>query len=295
MLDALLEEGSVTGAADRLHVSQPATSRALGRLRKLTGDQILVRSGRSMIPTPYAVAIREEVHALVRAASAVLAPQREFDVATLDRTFTIQSHDLFTGALASGLLSIVERTAPSVRVRFVAESSEDTGELKRGRVDLELGGTVPTTPDISFEVLASGGVGIALRRGHPLASGELTPERYASALHVVVSRRGRMRDQIDDALASLGLTRRVIASVPNSVDALRVAQQTDAITAVPVEASRRLVEGLGLVIRKLPLDVPPTLAVASWHQRYEADPAHQWLRAQVREAFAGAYSAGGHD
>lgn len=291
-LDALLEEGSVMGAADRLHVSQPATSRALGRLREVTGDQIFVRSGRTMIPTPYAVAIREQVHALVQAAAAVLSPQRGLDLATLDRTFTIRTHELFTGVIASGLLSVIHETAPGLRLRFVAESPVDTGELKRGRVDLELGGTVPTAAEISFEVLGSGRVGVALRRDHPLADGELTPERYAGAHHVVVSRRGRLHDQIDDALAVLGLTRRTIAAVPNSVDALQVAAQTSAITTIPIEASRLLIDDLGLTTRPLPLDVSPTLAVSSWHQRFDSDPAHVWLRSQLRRTFLRAYDLG---
>src|SRR3954471_15354795 len=90
VLDALLEEGSVLGAADRLHLSSPAVSRSLGRIRKLTGDDILVRTGRTMTPTPYALAIREQVSGLVRQANAVLAPSRDLNVAALERIFTLQ-------------------------------------------------------------------------------------------------------------------------------------------------------------------------------------------------------------
>src|SRR5688500_18733448 len=89
-LHALLEEGSVTGAADRLRLSAPAVSRNLGRIRRLTGDDILVRTGRTMTPTPYALAVREQVAELVRQANAVLAPSRELDLAALERTFTLQ-------------------------------------------------------------------------------------------------------------------------------------------------------------------------------------------------------------
>src|SRR3954471_24657706 len=103
-LDALLEEGSVMGAADRLHLSSPAISRTLGRLRKLTGDDILVRTGRTMTPTPHALAVRAQVSDLVRQPQAVLAPSRELDLAALDRTFTLQCHDALASALAPRLL-----------------------------------------------------------------------------------------------------------------------------------------------------------------------------------------------
>src|SRR5919199_290295 len=99
-LDALLEEGSVTGAAERLRLSAPAVSRTLGRIRRLTGDDILVRTGRTMTPTPYALAVREQVGDLVRQANAVLAPRRELDLATLTRTFTLRCHDAIATMLA---------------------------------------------------------------------------------------------------------------------------------------------------------------------------------------------------
>lgn len=286
VLDALLEEGSVMGAAERLHLSQPATSRSLGRLRQVTGDQILVRSGRTMTPTPYALAVHPQVHELVRAASGILAPQRSLDLQTLDRTFTIQSHDLLLGTVAAGLLAAVVESAPRVRLRFVAEPNVDASELRMGRVDLQLGGTVPTSPEITYEVLGTSTIGVALRRGHPLLSGPVTAARYAAADHVVVSRRGRLRDQIDESLAETGLTRRVIGAVPTSVDALRIVQRTDVVTTVPIDASRVLLDAFGLVTLELPVSLAPTSAVSSWHQRYDADPAHSWLRSQVRDLFA---------
>src|SRR3954465_11323365 len=92
-LDALLEEGSVAGAAARLRLSAPAMSRTLGRIRRATGDQILVRTGRTMTPTPYAIAIREQVHELLQQVQGVLAPSRELDLTTLERTFTLRWHD----------------------------------------------------------------------------------------------------------------------------------------------------------------------------------------------------------
>ena len=130
VLDALLEEGSVLGAADRLRLSSPAVSRSLGRIRRLTGDDILVRTGRSMTPTPYALAVREQVGELVRQARDVLAPSRELDLAALGRTFTLQCHDALATSLAPPLLSAIAESAPGVRLRFLAESAFDTEKPK---------------------------------------------------------------------------------------------------------------------------------------------------------------------
>ena len=108
-LDALLEEGSVAGAAERLHVTAPAMSRSLGRIRRTTGDQILVRTGRTMTPTPYAIAVREQVHELLRQVQGVLAPSRELDLAALERTFTLRWHDSLVALSGFALLAAVRK------------------------------------------------------------------------------------------------------------------------------------------------------------------------------------------
>ena len=196
-LDVLLEEGSVASAATRLHLSQPAMSRTLGRIREATGDRILVRAGRAMLPTPYALSVREQVHALVLEAHAVLAPHRELDLQTLHRTFSLRCHDAVTNALGSGLLARVQAQAPGVRLRLLAEGSVDTNELRGGQVDLEVGSTVPTLPDIRHVILGRHRLAVAVRADHPCTRGAFTAERFAQGRHILVSRRGRLRDPVD--------------------------------------------------------------------------------------------------
>ncbi len=145
-LDALIEERSVSAAAARLHLSQPAMSRTLGRIRDATGDPILVRTGRTMTLTPRALALRQEVQALVQRAHAVFAPERELDLGKLERTFTLRCHDALTMALGALLLRVVEEQAPGVRLRLLAESPLDTDDLRHGRVDLEIGSAEPPSP-----------------------------------------------------------------------------------------------------------------------------------------------------
>ncbi|MGW7511176.1 LysR family transcriptional regulator [Streptomyces massasporeus] len=285
--DALLEEGSVAGAAARLHVTAPAMSRSLGRIRRTTGDQILVRTGRTMTPTPYAIAVREQVHELLHQVQGVLAPSRELDLATLERTFTLRWHDSLVALSGPALLSAVRGQAPGVRLRFVAESSIDTPELRRGEVDLEANANRPSAPDIRAERVGETPLVIVVRKGHPLTRiRTVTAQRYAAAEHVTVSRRGNLANALDEALARLGLTRRVVATAPTEAAALEFARGSDLLISVPEATTRSVAADLGLVVLPLPLELPPAPIYLSWHQRYDTDHAHAWLRELARTALA---------
>ncbi len=283
-LDALLEEGSVAGAADRLHLTPPAMSRALGRIRSVMDDQILVRTGRTMTPTPRALAVRAQVHALVQQAQSVLAPEHGLDLATLERTFTLRWHDAVVNAIGPGLLASVRAQAPGVRLRLLAEAGTDTNDLRQGRVDLEIGATLPELPDIQHETVAHDHLVVAVRADHPYADGPFALDQYADADHVTVSRRGRLRDPIDDLLQERGRRRRVVAAVPTSTAALHIVRHSDILVAVPEHLTRAVVGELGLRVLPLPLDPEPIPVVLAWHQRYDDDRAHGWLRGQVRDA-----------
>ncbi|MFF0491108.1 LysR family transcriptional regulator [Nocardia sp. NPDC004068] len=288
-LDALLEEGSVAGAADRLHVTAPAMSRSLGRLRRTTGDQILVRTGRTMTPTPYALAVREQVHDLLQQVRGVLAPSRALDLATLDRTFTLRWHDALVALSGPALFNAVRAQAPGVRLRFIAESSIDTPELRRGEVDLAANADRPAARELRAERVAETRQVIVVRQGHSLAEGEIvTAAAYAGAEHLTVSRRGRLTNLIDDALARLDLTRRVVATAPTERAAFEFVRESDLVVTAPESTAREAFSDLGLVLLPIPLDLPPAEVYLSWHQRYDTDPAHIWLRDLARSALADA-------
>ncbi|GIF17997.1 DNA-binding transcriptional LysR family regulator [Actinoplanes tereljensis] len=284
VLDALLEEGSVAGAAQRLRLSSPAVSRNLGRLRRLTGDDILVRTGRTMTPTPYATAVREQVGELLRQTREVLAPSRELDLAGLDRVFTLQCHDALATALAPALLASSAGTAPGVRLRFLPEAAVDTDELRHGRVDLEIGADVPALPEIRHETVGHDRFVVVLRRDHPYA-GRLDLPAYAAKPHVLISRRGRLTDPVDTILESHGLRRRVVAAVGTTATAAHLIAGGPTVATVPELTWRPLIEAFGLVTAPLPIPLPDPPINCAWHQRYDTDPAHAWLRDQVRAAF----------
>ncbi|MFD6291255.1 LysR family transcriptional regulator [Streptomyces sp. NPDC060205] len=296
-LDALLEEGSVTDAAARLHVSTPAMSRTLGRIRRATGDEILVRTGRTMTPTPRALALRATVHELVQQAHTVLSPDTDVDLAALERTFILKWHDALAAAAGPHLIRSLRAEAPGVRLRFLAEASTDTHDPRRGDIDLEAGASAPSSPEIRHEVVGHDRLVLALRPTHPLCDGAeggdapLGLEEYVSAEHITVSRRGRLRDPIDDVLEAQGLSRQVVAAAPTAATALQFVRHHDLVAAVPRLISRPLLEGLGLCVRPLPLPMPEVPVHLAWHQRYDNDPAHTWLRRHARTALHEACAA----
>ncbi len=285
VLDALLEEGSVMGADERMHVSSPAVRRTICRLRTLTGEDILVRNCHTMTPTPYAAAIRDDVHRLVRQGNEVLSPSRELDLDGLDRTFTLQCHDALAASLVPALIDRIQEQAPGVQLRVLAETSTDTDGLRHGQVDLELSGGRPSLPEFRSETLGRDPLVVAMRPGHPCTDG-LDLRSYAAWPHVLVSRRGRLTAPIDDVLAAEGLRRRVVAAVATVPMALQVASRRDVLVTTTALLSRPLVEAFGLVTRPLPVDFPAAVINCNWHQRYDSDVAHAWLRTQVQAVFA---------
>lgn len=282
-LDALLEENSVQAAADRLHLSAPAMSRTLSRIRATTGDDILVRTGRTMTPTPRALEIRDEVRDLVARANGVLGRRRDLDLGSLRRVFTIQGNDALVGALAPRLARTAAAEAAGVSFRILAEAPTDTTDLVRGHVDLELGSNVPATPEISHEPVGHDRLVAVMRAGHPLAD-NLDAASYAAAEHLILSRRGRLSDGVDRLLADLGLRRRVVATVPTVGLALPVLAHSDLLCLMADRTTAEARAGHHVVHREPPVPLPTAPVIMSWHSRYDTDPGHEWMRRHCRDA-----------
>ncbi|MWK40257.1 LysR family transcriptional regulator [Actinomadura sp. J1-007] len=283
-LDALLEEGSVAGAAERLHLSGPAMSRTLGRIRKALGDPVLVRSGRGMVPTPRASALRAEVHELVQRAETLFAAEDELDPASLRTSFTLQADEGTVAVLAGPLLERIAREAPGVTLRFLGEGPRDTHSLRRDTVDLEIGVISEHGPETRTEHLMDDRFVCVVRPGHPLADGDVTLEKWVSAKQLTSSRRGRLAGPIDEMLAERDMTRWLAGSVPTVTTSLFILLETDLVGFAAERWHRALVERLGLVSFPVPLDLPPLRLSLGWHARYDADAGHSWLRGLVREA-----------
>src|SRR5215813_9485854 len=210
-LDVLLAEGSVARAARRLRLSPSAMSRALARLRATTGDPLLVRAGRGLVPTPRALELRGRVGSLVQDAEAVLRPAETLDLARLARMFMLRTSEGFVENFGPALIARVGREAPGVRLRFLQKPDKDSAPLREGLVDLETGVVGEMMgPEVRAQALFRDRFVGVVRKGHPLSKGRLTPTRYAAGRHIFVSRRGRDRGPIDDALARAGLERDIV-------------------------------------------------------------------------------------
>jgi DNA-binding transcriptional LysR family regulator len=282
-LDVLLAEGSVARAAQRLRLSPSAMSRALARLRKTTGDPLLVRAGRGLVPTPRALALREQVSQLVEHGKAVLRPAEKLALDQLARTFTLRTSEGFAETFGPDLIARVGEEAPGVRLRFVQKSSKDSASLRDGTVDLETGVVgKATSPELRAQALFRDRFVGVVRRGHTLSKGRITPSRYARGAHIAVSRRGLDRGPIDDALNSLGLEREIVTIVGGFSTALALARTSDLVASVPERHTGSLRVGM----HTFPLPVPTAEVTVSllWHPRLDADPAHRWLRGCVRDA-----------
>jgi DNA-binding transcriptional LysR family regulator len=280
-LDVLLAEGNVTRAAARLRLSPSAMSRALARLRQVTGDPLLVRAGRELVPTPRAVELRGQVGQLVQDAAAVLRPAAALDPRGLARCFTLRSSEGFAETFGPRLIAALADEAPGVRLDFMQKPDKDSTPLRDGSVDLETGVVGEDMgPEVRAQALFRDRFVGVVRPGHALTEGEVTAARYAAGRHIAVSRRGRDRGRIDDALAALGLQRTVATLVGGFGTALALARATDLIASVP----ERHTEGLraGLHAFALPVDTPALTISLLWHPRLDADPAHRWLRGRVR-------------
>jgi len=285
-LDVLLAEGNVARAAERLGLSPSAMSRQLARLRVATGDPLLVRAGRGLVPTPRALELQGRVGALVQEARAALRPADRLDLARLERTFTLRTRDGFVENFGAALVARVAAEAPGVRLRFVPKPDKDNTPLRDGDVDLETGVVGRRTgPEMRAQALIRDRFVGVVRAGHALGRGRMSAQRFASASHVVVSRRGDARTGIDDALEALGLQRTVAVIVDGFAPALALARETDLVACVPEQHTGCLRAGLHTFA--LPVALPAFTVSLLWHPRLHADAAHRWLRECVREVCAG--------
>lgn len=281
-LDVLLAEGSVARAARRLRLSPSAMSRSLARLREATGDPLLVRAGRGLVPSPRALELRERVGQLVHDAQATLRPVSKLDLERLDRTFTLRTSEGFVENFGAALLARTYKEAPGVRLRFVPKVDRDSASLRDGTVDLETGVVGKTTgPEVRAQALFQDRFIGVVRKGHPLTKGNITASRYAAARHVRVSRRSYDRGPIDGALAPMGLERRVAAEVAGYSAALALVRFLDLVASVPELHTRSLRAGLHSF--ELPMEIPQITISMLWHPRMDGDPAHRWLRGIVRD------------
>jgi len=245
----------------------------------------LVRAGRGLVATPRALELRERVSQLVQDTEAVLRPAAMPDLKQLVRTFTLRTSEGFVENFGPDLIARLGDEAPGLRLHFVQKPNKDSAPLRDGSIDLETGVVESTMgPEVRAQALFRDHFIGVVRQGHPLTESEITAARYATGRHILVSRQGRDKGPIDDALEQLGLARQIVTIVGGFSTALALARASDLIAGVPERHTGNLRAGMHSF--RLPVPVPEFTVSLLWHPRLQADPAHRWLRGCIRDICA---------
>ncbi len=277
-LDALLAERSVSRAAVRLHLSQPAASALLARLRELFGDPLLLRSARGMLPTPRALELLAPVKRVLNEIDAIVQPRAAFDAASAEYSFTLSASDYVEYALLPKLVDYLERKAPGVRLEVSPlDLPLVAKQMESGDVDLCITALQNASPGLHTRPLYAERIVSVVRRDHPGVGAQLTLEQFCSLEHIRVSVPGSgFSTQIDAALAAMGRERHVRLAVPHFLLVPEIVARSDMISALPERLARGYAETLRIF--EPPLAIEGYTVGEIWHERNQRDPAQQWLR-----------------
>lgn len=294
VFDAMMLELNTTRAGDRVGLSQPAVSSALGRLRHITGDTLFVRQGNRMVPTVRAEQLAGPIRTALRGIEAALGSVADFDPATARRVFRILGSDYFSILLMPMLARIVRDSAPGLTLQMLDHPSSAIARLlSEGAVDMAVDAAAEM-PDwvASHRMFRSRMVTVA-RRDHPviLQSGlrpgdRITPELFCALPQVLMSRDGSLTGMVDDVLKRKGLTRTIAVTVPHFQAVALTIGESDLIGNLPAYFAERVAPVLGLEVYQPPVNLPRVDVMLYWHSRHESDAAHAWLREKIREALS---------
>ncbi|KYF55496.1 LysR family transcriptional regulator [Sorangium cellulosum] len=284
VFDALLAEGSVTRAAARVGLSQSAMSHALGRLRALIDDPVLVRTPRGMIPTPRAQELAGPIREALAQIEATVARSPRFDPATARRSFSVATVDYVELILLPRLVQKLFADAPFVDLVARPYDSDLWGSMETGKVDLAIG-MFPAVPAGFYrQRLLEEHYTCVVRRDHPVVRSKLTLKMYTSLPHALISPRGDGGGRVDEVLAEQGLSRRVALQIPHFLVAAHIVAQTDLVLTVPARIAQVFADMEALRVMKPPVELGGFSLDQVWHERQAKDPAHMWLRGIFAEA-----------
>lgn len=279
---ALMEERSVTRAAERMGMTQPALSNALSRLRQMLQDQLFVRQRYGIQPTPIALELSPLIaEALAQLDDAVLG-QQAFDPAQAERLFTIAPNGYVEFVLVPAVVARLEKVAPGIKLRLTPYGNDlvETGVVS-GTTALVLGRIVDPPDNLVVQHLMDEGLACAVRADHPDVGDAMTREQFEAMKHVNIVPPGRMRAGLFQALAQHQLKRDVVISVTNFFAVAEMVAVTDYCATLPSLICRRLMHDPRLKILPAPVDLGSFPVEMAWHVRYRHDPAHRWLRALI--------------
>lgn len=288
VLDALLRHRSGTQAAHELDMSQSALSSALARLRKLLGDELFVRTGRGLRPTPRASSLAEPVAAILAQVRDKVLSAGTFDPQTAQRSFHVLLSDVGAYVLLPRLVSAVRQRAPGVSLRLRPMVGADIAdELAEGKIDIAVG-AYPKLPDTLYQRrLFERHFVCLVRSGHPAARARrLTARSFASWPQLIVRMTSGIQDQIDAALADRGLVRHDALELPSYMVIPPLLEAADYLAVVPGQLADAFARVGRFTVLELPFPLPPSVIRMHWHRRFNEDAANAWLRHVVVETLA---------
>ena len=289
VLEAIHAEGSLTRAAQRLHLSQPALSHALARLRETLDDPLFLRQGNRMVPTPRTQRLMGPLHEALGLIGDAVQEGARFEPATARQEFRLGLRDVFEATTLPALLGIIAREAPGVRLASVrADRRELETDLGDGHLDIALDVLLPLAPDgdIRREPLSRDRLMVVARKHHPaIRRGHIALEDYLAAGHLLVSSRRRGPGFEDQELARFGHERSIVLRCQQFFAACRVVEGTDYLLTMPAQYATVANAGLENVLLEMPVELPPMDVYLYWHESRDNDPANRWLRERIRACF----------
>jgi len=280
---ALHTEQHVTRAARAVGLSQPALSRALGRLRLCFGDPLFVRTPRGMLPTPRAQQLAPAIDDVLGRARALVRPVA-LTPASLERTFVVGSVDFAESVLLPRLLALAAKEAPGVSITSRPLGADAGDALAAGQLDLAIGVRAALPAGVMLKHLFDDDFVCVVRRAHPTVKRELTIEAFAALHHVLIAPRGEPGSPVDTALAAQGLSRRIAVRTHTFLAAPLIVAQTDLVLTGPRRVLVPMAKHLDLRLIAPPVELKGFAVYHAWHPRMQHDPAHVWLRALVHRA-----------
>ena len=285
VFDALMTERSVTRAAARLHLSQPALSHALARLREALGDELFVRVARGVVPTPRALELAPLAKEALSRLELLFAPPQRFAPATARAQLTMASTEFFEHLVLPRLLPRLRRDAPGLTLRSrSAQGRLPKDEMERGECDLAIAGFFGELPEGFYQqTLFEDDFVCVVRKDHPQVGRTLSLKTYLALDHLLISMQGDLTGVVDVALAKRRCRRRVVAGIGNFLTPGWIVAESELILTAPRRLARLYQRHLQLQLLELPLDVPSIQVVQVWHERTHAAPLHRWFRRQLQQ------------
>jgi DNA-binding transcriptional LysR family regulator len=289
VFNQLLLDRSVSVAAERLGVTQPAVSNALKRLRAALKDDLFIRTSQGMVPTPYALHLSEPVLYALNALQSVLTRRDSFDPLTSTRTFHLAMTDIGEMYFMPPLMERLSTVAPGLRISTQRPNAGDLrSDMESGAVDLAMGLQPNLQAGFFQRRLFRQRYVCVYRNGHPIARNPMTLEQFSALDHVGVVAANTGHAEIDVLLDKAGVKRNLRLSVPHFVAVGHILQSTDLIATLPERFALRCQAPFDLAVTPHPVPLPDIAITLYWHAKYHRDPASLWLRQRIVELFADA-------